>query len=121
MGYTKFGEYARILRVKAHEVMGDMAAFLGVSVPFLSAVENGKKAIPQGWAEKIAAHYMLDDASRKELQDAIDDSRTQVHIKIDNFGRNKRAAALQFARSFDDMDEDTAIKIMSLLNNKGGK
>lgn len=121
MGYTKFGEYMRILRVKTHEVMGDAAKYLGVSVPFLSAVENGKKAIPQGWEEKIASHYSLDDDGRKELETAIDASRTQIHIKIDNFGQSKRAAALQFARSFDNMDEETAIKIMNLLENSGGK
>ena len=43
MAYTKFGEYMRILRVKNHEVMGDIAKLLGVTLPFLSAVENGKK------------------------------------------------------------------------------
>lgn len=43
MAYTKFGEYMRILRIKNHEVMGDLAKVLNVSTPFLSAVENGKK------------------------------------------------------------------------------
>lgn len=43
MAYTKFGEYMRILSVKNHEVMGDIAKLLGVTLPFLSAVENGKK------------------------------------------------------------------------------
>ena len=37
MAYTKFGEFMRVLRVKNHEVMGDIAKMLGVSVPFLSA------------------------------------------------------------------------------------
>ena len=43
MAYTSFGEFVRILRIKHHEVMGDMAKMLGASLPFLSAVENGKK------------------------------------------------------------------------------
>lgn len=43
MGYTKFGEFVRILRIKHHEIMGDMARMLGTSLPFLSAVETGKK------------------------------------------------------------------------------
>ena len=42
MAYTKFGEFVRILRIRHHEVMGDMAGVLGASLPFLSAVENGK-------------------------------------------------------------------------------
>ena len=43
MTYTKFGEFMRVLRVRHHEVMGDVAKLLGVSTPFLSAVENGRK------------------------------------------------------------------------------
>lgn len=51
MSYTRFGEFVRILRIKRHEVMGDMAKVLGVRIPFLSAVENGKKNVPADWAE----------------------------------------------------------------------
>ena len=43
MAYTKFGEFVRILRIRCHEVMGDMAEVPNTSVPFLSTVENGKK------------------------------------------------------------------------------
>ena len=31
MTYTKFGEFMRVLRVRHHEVMGDVAKLLGVS------------------------------------------------------------------------------------------
>ena len=34
--YTKFGEFMRVLRIKHHEIMGDIADMLGVSLPFLS-------------------------------------------------------------------------------------
>lgn len=46
MSYTKYGEYIRILRIKYHEVMGDLANVLDTSLPFMSAVENGKKNVP---------------------------------------------------------------------------
>ena len=49
MSYSKFGEFMRILRIKNHEIMGDTARLLKVSVPFLSAVENGKKNVPKDW------------------------------------------------------------------------
>ena len=39
---------------------------------------------------------------------------------MNNSGINQRKAALQFARSFDGMDDETAIKIMNLLKNKKG-
>lgn len=121
MAYTSFGEFVRILRIKRHEVMGDMAKVLNVKVPFLSAVENGKKNVPSEWAEKIAMAYSLNDSEKDELYQAIEESRTQYKIPAINAGIVQRRAALQFARSFDEMDDETATKILNLLSKKGGK
>lgn len=121
MSYTSFGEFVRILRIKHHEVMGDMAKVLDVKTPFLSAVENGKKNVPVGWAEKIASYYGLTAEECMDLNQAIDESRTQYKIPMDNAGIHQRRAALQFARSFDEMDDETAIKILKLLSKNGGE
>ena len=115
MAYTKFGELLRILRIKHHEVMGDMAKVLKVSVPFLSAVENGKKNVPPNWINLLAIHYKLNEEEFDELSDAADFSKTQIKISLQDVGDSKREAALQLARSFDDIDEETAKKIADLL------
>lgn len=120
MAYTKFGEFVRILRIKCHQVMGDMAEVLGTSVPFLSAVENGKKNVPNDWIDKIILHYRLSEAETDELREAIEESKMQYKITAGNAGITKRKAALQFARSFDNMDDETATKILELLSKKGG-
>ncbi len=118
MSYTSFGEFVRILRIKHHEVMGDMAKVLGVKIPFLSAVENGKKNVPSDWVDKIAVHYGLSSSEQKQLQKSVDESRTQYKIIVGNAGIHQRKAALQFARSFDEMDDETATKILELLSKK---
>lgn len=120
MAYTKFGEFVRILRIKHHEIMGDMADILGVSLPLLSAVENGKKNVPSGWLDKLTTHYNLTETEREELKEAIEESKTQYKISTYQAGYPQRKAALQFARSFDEMDDETAMKILELLNKKGG-
>lgn len=121
MAYTKFGEFVRILRIKRHEVMGDMAMILDTSVPFLSAVENGKKNVPSEWIERIIEHYKLSTEDAHELREAVEESRMQYKIMAGNAGLTQRKAALQFARSFDNMDDETAEKILQLLSKKGGK
>lgn len=118
MTYTSFGEFVRILRIKHHEVMGDMAKMLEVKIPFLSVVENGKKNVPADWIDKIANHYGLTIKEKDELKKAVDESRTQYKIAIKDSGINQRRAAMQFARSFDELDDDTAIKILKLLKDK---
>ena len=118
MSYTSFGEFVRILRIKNHEVMGDMAKVLGVRIPFLSAVENGKKNVPADWADKLTNHYNLSIEEQNTLLQAIEESRTQYKIPMENAGIQQRRAALQFARSFDEMDDETALKILELLSQK---
>lgn len=118
--YTKFGEFMRVLRIKHHEIMGDIADMLGVSLPFLSAVENGKRNVPADWVDKIVSHYNLSPEDTQELLEAIEQSKTQIKLDLKSSEFFQRTAALQFARSFDNMDEDTAKRIIELLEGKGG-
>lgn len=118
MGYTPFGEFVRILRIKHHQVMGDMARVLNTSTPFLSAVENGKKNIPAEWIQRIIEHYQLSPEDQSKLREAVEESKLQYKIIPGKAGINKRKVAMQFARSFDEMDDETALKILDLLNNK---
>lgn len=121
MSYTRFGEFMRILRVKNHEVMGDIAELLGVSTPFLSAVENGKKNVPSEWFDIIAKHYCLDADKITEMKEAAEDSKTNIKISLTQSEQYQREAAVQFARTFDDIDEETASKILELLKKGGNK
>lgn len=121
MAYTRFGEFVRILRIKHHEVMGDMAKKLGVKLPFLSAVENGKRNVPPEWVDKLTLLYGLTETERCELTTAVEESKTQYKIVVGNAGTVQRKAAMQFARSFDNMDDETAEKILKLLNKQGGE
>lgn len=119
MAYTPFGEFVRILRIKHHQVMGDMAKVLNTSTPFLSAVENGKKNVPAEWVQKLVESYKLSFEEQKELMDSIEESRPQYKISLGNASASRRKAAVQFARSFDEMDDETALKILELLKGKG--
>ena len=119
MAYTKFGEYMRVLRVQHHEVMGDIAKLLGVSTPFLSSVETGKKNVPDDWFDILAKHYSLTNDEVAEMRNAAENSRNQVKITLSKSESYQREVALQFARSFDGIDEDTAEKILALLKRSG--
>ena len=116
MGYTKYGEMMRILRVKSHEVMGDTANLLGVRIPFVSAVESGKRNVPEEWIPTLVEHYQLDAAAQAELRDAIEASKTQMKINLISASNTQRQLAVQFQRSFDNLDKDTAEAIMKLLS-----
>ena len=118
MGYTKYGEMMRILRIKAHEVMGDTAKLLGVKLPFVSAVESGKKNVPEEWLPVLIEHYHLDADQQAELYEAVESSKTQMKINLMSATNTQRRLAVQFQRSFENLDEDTAEAIMKLLNKE---
>jgi len=116
MRYTKFGEQFRILRIKHHEVLADATKFLGATGSFISAVETGRKNVPEKWLDLISDHYSLNERQRSELAKAIEDSKTTVKIDMVAVSEVKRSVALQFQRSFDGLDEETAKEIMEILN-----
>lgn len=118
MPLTRFGEFVRILRIKRREVMRDMAKELGVRVSFLSDVENGKKNPPVDWLDKITAAYKLSFDEERELEAAIEESKTQYKISTKNAGITQRKLAAIFARSINELDDDTAVEIINILRIK---
>ena len=98
MAYTKFGELVRIIRIRHHEVMGDMAKKLGLKLPFLSAIESGKKNVPAELITKIVECYHLSTEEEQELIEAAEESRTQYKISTIGAGISQRRAAMQFAQ-----------------------
>lgn len=118
--YTKFGEYMRVLRIRNHEVMGDVATLLNVKTSFLSAVENGKKNVPEEWIPIISKHYALSEQEKKELLESIDLSRTYYKLQTLNASSSQRELACCFARSFEELDDETAKNILKFLSNKKG-
>lgn len=118
---TKFGEYMRILRIKRNLVMKDTAVSLDVTTPFLSAVENGKKKIPDDWFEKISAIYDLESQDKKDLMVAIEQSQSKITLNLENCNEKQKELVFQFQRSFPNIDEDTTKQIIEILNRKEGK
>ena len=117
MGYTRYGELMRILRIKHHEVMGDTAKLMNCMVSFVSSVESGKKNVPETWTQIIIEHYQLSQAEQAELFEAIEDSKTQVKLNLISASLPQRRVAVQFQRSFEKLDDETADAIYRLLNN----
>ena len=118
MGYTKFGEFMRIQRIKHHEVMSDTAELFGVKLPFISTVENGKRNVPEEWIPVLIEHYDLSPIEQAELIDAVEHSKTQIKINLITANNAQRRLAVQFQRSFEMLDEDTAAAIIKLLGGE---
>jgi len=119
MKYTPFGEFFKILRIKHKEVLLDASKFLNVSSAYVSAVECGKRPMPEDWREKIIDHYRLSEKDIADLDQAIENSKSSVGVNLSGVSDTRRAVALQFCRSFDEMEDDVASKILKILEENG--
>ena len=108
----------RIQRIKHHEVMADTAKLFGVKLPFISTVESGKRNVPVEWIPLLIEHYSLSSVEQAELIDAVEHSKTQMKINLTAANNTQRRLAVQFQRSFENLDEDTAAAIIKLLGGE---
>jgi transcriptional regulator with XRE-family HTH domain len=113
---TEFGQFLRKLRIDYGELLKDMADKLGVTSSYLSAVETGKRNIPDGWVEKISLFYGLGMFEQDALKDAAANSAMAVTMDLSNMVPKRRETASLFARKFDTVDDSTIEAIRKLLN-----
>ena len=118
---TEFGKALRKIRIDRQQLLRDMADKLGVSSAYLSAVETGKRRIPQDWVSKIASIYSLSCEEQADLQSAADNSVFDVTISLENASEQKRNAVLSFARALDGLNDEDLKRIMASMKGKEEK
>lgn len=116
---TSLGIFLRKLRLEQGEVLKDMADKLGVTVSFLSAVENGKKRMPSSWNNKLCRIYSLDTNAQESLTTAIADAEESIELSFSGIANQNKEIAVSFARKFSEFDDEELEKIRQIL--KGGK
>ena len=118
---TSLGRFLRKLRIDHGEILKNMADKLGVSVSFLSAVENGKKRMPSAWNTKLCDLYQLTSEQKQIFTTAIADTEESLEMDFYGVAAGKRELAVSFARKFSDFDEGQMEAIKRILQggNKG--
>lgn len=118
---TQLGKFLRKLRIDKNEILKDMADKLGVTVSFLSAVENGKKRMPSSWNTKICELYDLDDNQEDEFTKAIAKSENKIDFDMQDVTIEQKEIAVSFARKFSDFDERQIQKIKNIMKGSDNK
>ncbi|MCT1904132.1 helix-turn-helix domain-containing protein [Oceanobacillus sojae] len=115
---TSFGKFCRKLRIDNGELLKDMANKLGVTSSYLSAVENGKRNVPQSWVKKISSEYSLDLRQIKELKNATEESQFKSKLDLKDLNNNDKNLMTALARKINGMNDDEKVIIKNLLNKK---
>ena len=112
---TNLGKFLRKLRIDRGELLRTMATKLGVSMSFLSSVENGKKSMPSEWVAKIPDLYSLTSGQKQEFDSAVAESEKGVGVKFAGLSEENKKLSVAFARKINSLGEKERRVIQSLL------
>lgn len=113
---TEFGKIIRIFRMEHGLLLKDMADQLGYPPSFLSAIEMGRKSIPDGFLEKFFDTYNVPVSDRETFREAAKNSVASVKLDLQGSNNERRKLAITFARRFEDLDEKQIAEIQKLLH-----
>ena len=116
---TPFGNKIRDLRRQRGLMLKTMAADLGVSAAYLSALEHGRRGRPgSGLVMQICGYFELIWDEAEELKQLA--SLSHPRIVLDTAGLSPRATELAnvLARTICDLDERTVSELLSRIRDK---
>ena len=110
---TKLGKMLRFIRVEENESMRDMAGRLSLSPSYLSAIENGKRNIPNDFESLLSNRYDLNSDRIEELKSAIEHSREKLNIDISKLDGNRKE--LLFAITNGEADDEMVDEMLKIV------
>ncbi|HEX2556322.1 MAG TPA: helix-turn-helix transcriptional regulator [Microvirga sp.] len=119
---TPFGERVRALRRDRGLLLKDMAAHLGVSSAYLSALERGERGKPTWTLIQGVIHYfniIWDEADELARLADLSDPR----VRIDTASTCPRATLLanRLAREIRSLSEDDLDRLLAVLDEAQGR
>lgn len=115
---SEFGKFCRKLRIERGELLKDMAQKLRVTSSYLSAVETGKRAVPETWIKRISEEYNLNQKELEELNRAKDISAQVIKVDFNNKSDSDKETLLKLARSFDSFSAETKAKLIEIIKEE---
>jgi Zn-dependent peptidase ImmA (M78 family)/transcriptional regulator with XRE-family HTH domain len=110
---TPFGIAIRKLRLDKHMRLLDLARKVNLSAAFLSAIETGRKPIPDGFVLLVSRAMGLSTEELSTLRRAAD--RTRHTVKIEKLPEDQRELVAAFARRLDKVPADMMAKLKQIV------
>lgn len=114
-----FGRWLRKFRIDNDLLLRDMAQTLGISSAFLSALETGRKNIPDCIVEKLSNSYHLDAEDSRSLSASVAQSKHNLKLDLEDATMESRNLAFAFCKRFHSLTLEEQEQILKILS-KGG-
>jgi transcriptional regulator with XRE-family HTH domain len=115
-GMTPFGERIRALRLERGVSQKDMAAAVGVSPAYLSALEHGRRGVPS-WTliQKMIGYFNIIWDEAEELQLLAETSYPRVRIDTSGLSPAATALANLLAENIGRLDDAAIVEISAAI------
>lgn len=114
---TPLGRQIRRLRIDKGVRLKDMADAFRVKSSFLSAVENGRKAPPETWPEKLNDYFQGFGVTLAKWRELAELSRRNVTIDLAEADEFDRETVMVFGRHFLDLPKERKQRIRRMLES----
>jgi transcriptional regulator with XRE-family HTH domain len=112
---TQFGNKCREFRSRYDLTMGDQAKGLGFSAAYISAIERGKRPVPEDYVAKLAEWLSLTSEDACALRNIASGERTVV--KVFPKTREKALLAEDFARDLNGLSPEAVKQLRNVLQS----
>ena len=109
---TEFGKLLRFYRLDNGLSLKDMADELRIPSSYLSAMEMGRKTVSQDFVSKLFLTYNFTEEEKSKIRAAAEMSASYVKLNLSNSSMEQRSAAYNFARKFENLEEETIKKYL---------
>ncbi len=100
---TQFGKELKKLRIDGGMTLMDMARTLEISAAFLSAIETGRKRIPDGMLARLMEKFAEVRAAPEKFEALINQARREVKVPLTDASIEDAELATAMARRFSSM------------------
>ncbi|MDA8261124.1 MAG: helix-turn-helix transcriptional regulator [Betaproteobacteria bacterium] len=114
---TDFGRKVQQLRQLAGMTLFEVAQKMNLSSAFLSAVENGRKRVPDDFVEKLGRALPEARTNADTLESMANQARQQVVVPLPKASRQDADLATALARKFNTLSDDQKRYIRAILDN----
>lgn len=115
---TSLGKRLRKIRIDNDEITLNMAEKLGISISYLSAIEHGKRNIPNDFIQKLFDKYQLSEEMKTLIQKDIVDYSGEMKLIISQMNEQQQELSLLYARKINKLNDEQIKKMRRFLNGE---
>lgn len=117
---TDLGKEIRKLRIDRGENLSSMSKKLGISISYLSAIENGMRETPPDFVTKLCEVYHLSKNKREAFVNAEANSANKISIPLESSMCEQRRLAFALSRKLNKLSVDECQELMNYLEGDDG-